>query len=215
MFFLNAVTSLIPHFPSLGIFLLLVLGTFGLPFPEDTTLILSGFLTAQGVVSIPPTLLIIYPTLLMTDFLIYWSGRRYGRKVVEHRRFQRLISPGRLQRLEEEFGKWGIFVIVLGRQVPGLRAQIFLTAGVVKFPTARFILADAVSALVTITLMAGIGYIGGERDQTWREALSGIGQVATVGLAAVVAVALLLKWLRWRIDRKPDALHRSEAGDRG
>jgi membrane protein DedA with SNARE-associated domain len=36
-------TAFIEHFPYIGIFLLLVLGDIGLPFPEDGTLILSGF----------------------------------------------------------------------------------------------------------------------------------------------------------------------------
>jgi membrane protein DedA with SNARE-associated domain len=40
-------TTFINHFPYLGIFLLLILGGMGLPFPEDTTLILSGFLIAM------------------------------------------------------------------------------------------------------------------------------------------------------------------------
>ena len=39
--------TFVNHFPYLGMFLLLILGEIGLPFPEDATLILSGFLTAH------------------------------------------------------------------------------------------------------------------------------------------------------------------------
>ena len=39
--------TLVEHFPYIGIFILLILGEIGLPFPEDATLILSGFLIAH------------------------------------------------------------------------------------------------------------------------------------------------------------------------
>jgi len=42
-------TSLIQHFPYLGLFILLILGTLGLPFPEDGILILGGFLIAHSI----------------------------------------------------------------------------------------------------------------------------------------------------------------------
>ena len=44
-------TTLIDHFPYVGIFVLLILGGIGLPFPEDATLILSGFLVAHKVIT--------------------------------------------------------------------------------------------------------------------------------------------------------------------
>jgi membrane protein DedA with SNARE-associated domain len=198
MFSVDEIASWLPHFPYLGVFLFLVLGTTGFPFPEDTILIMSGFLAAQGVIDPVPAFLIIYPTLLMTDFVLFWSGKRFGRKVVEHRRFQRIVSPSRLQRLEEAFRKWGLIVILVGRLLPGLRAQIFLTAGVVKFPGSRFILADAGSALVTMGLMAGIGYAGAENTEVWKEVLSRMGEGVALGLAAILTGALLVKWLRRR-----------------
>jgi membrane protein DedA with SNARE-associated domain len=39
---MSDISGIVEHFPYLGIFLLLILGDIGLPFPEDTTLILSG-----------------------------------------------------------------------------------------------------------------------------------------------------------------------------
>jgi membrane protein DedA with SNARE-associated domain len=43
---------LIQHAPCLGIFLLLVLGTFGFPFPEDGILLWSGLLVAQNIMKL-------------------------------------------------------------------------------------------------------------------------------------------------------------------
>jgi membrane protein DedA with SNARE-associated domain len=140
------VTPLVSHFPYFGLFVLLILGEIGLPFPEDATLILSGFLTAHDVVKPLPAFLVVYFGLLITDFSLYLVGKRYGRSVVTHKRFHKIISPDNLSKLEEKFRKWGGLVVFLGRHVWGLRAQIFLVAGVMKMSATKFLVADAISA---------------------------------------------------------------------
>ena len=147
----------VDHFSYLGIFLLLVLGTLGFPFPEDTTLMLCGFLVARGVIRLIPAIAVTYPTLLLTDLFLYGLGRRYGRRVLEHRRFKRVLSLERLQGIEDRFEKWGIWLILAGRQVPILRAQISLVSGIMGMRFRRFLIADAVSALITIAIVGGMG----------------------------------------------------------
>src|SRR4030066_632030 len=88
--------TFINHFPYLGIFLLLILGEIGFPFPEDATLILGGFLTAHGVIKPLPAFSVLYLGLLITDFSLYLVGKKYGRSVVEHKRFRKIISSDRL-----------------------------------------------------------------------------------------------------------------------
>ena len=115
---MNETFPFVEHSPYLGIFLLLVLGTLGCPFPEDTTLMLSGFLVTRNVIRLIPALTVVYPTLLLTNLFLYGLGRRYGRRILEHRRFKKVLSMERLGRIEEGFGKWGIWLILTGRQLP-------------------------------------------------------------------------------------------------
>ena len=82
------VSSIINHFPYVGLFLLLLLGEIGFPFPEDATLLLSGFLVAHGMTKLIPTLLVVYGGLLVTDFSLYLIGKNYGRRLFEHKTFQ-------------------------------------------------------------------------------------------------------------------------------
>ena len=67
--------TVILHFTYVGIFCLLILGGLGFPFPEDGVLLVSGFLIAHGVIKLVPALLIIYPSLLIADFILYSIGR--------------------------------------------------------------------------------------------------------------------------------------------
>src|SRR4030042_6946744 len=94
-------TSLLTQqFPYLGIFILLILGGIGLPFPEDATLLLSGVLGAQGVIRPVSAILVVYSGLLLTDFFLYMVGRKYGRRVVENRKFRKILSPETLSNIE-------------------------------------------------------------------------------------------------------------------
>jgi membrane protein DedA with SNARE-associated domain len=59
-----------------------------------------------------PEFLVIYPGLLMTDFFLYWVGKKYGRMVVKHKRFRRMIFPDRLLKLEEKFKKRDVILMI-------------------------------------------------------------------------------------------------------
>ncbi len=186
--------TIIHQFPYVGLFVLLVLGVIGFPFPEDAILILCGFLIASGVVNPAPALIVVASGMLMTDYFLYYVGRKYGRKVVAHRRFRKIISARREVRLEKIFRRWGVLAILLGRHLVGLRSQIFLVAGILRMPRARFVLADAASSIVTITIMVGTGYWGGSTLDLIKKDMEEA-QYALIILIAIIAVALLI----WRI----------------
>jgi membrane protein DedA with SNARE-associated domain len=189
-------TALVDQFPYAGIFLLLILGGIGFPFPEDTTLILSGFLIAQGILKPFPAFLVVYPGLLITDFFLYWVGKKYGRMVVEHKGFRRIISPDRLSRLEEKFKKRDVWVILVGRHLVGLRAQIFLVAGVMRMSAIKFLVADATTALLTIAFMGGIGYAGGNSIQILKKDLTRAEHVAVVVIVILIAGWFVFKYFK-------------------
>ena len=192
------VSQFTDHFPYIGLFLLLILGGIGLPFPEDATLMLCGFLIAQEVIHPLRALVIVYTGLLVADTIIYQLGRKYGRRIVTHRRFHRFLSPDKLTKLEAQFNRRGVYFILLGRHLIGLRAQIFLVAGIMKMRLVKFLLADAVSALVTISIMVGIGYAGGNSLEALRKDVKRIGHWAIVIVLAAVTIYLLYKYFKAR-----------------
>jgi membrane protein DedA with SNARE-associated domain len=203
-------TLLIHQFPYLGLFLLLVLGTLGLPFPEDGILLLSGFLTAHHVIRPLPAFLVVYSGLLMTDFLLYSVGKKYGRRIVEHKRFQKILTANRLAKLEEKFKRWGALVVFFGRHLLGLRAQIFLVAGVMRMPWKKFLIVDATSALLTITLWGGLGYVGGNSVQALKKDITNIEQIVMIIVAILLGSVLLFKYFKKRrnTSRQPSFVKR-------
>ena len=137
------ISPFLEHFPYLGIFALLILGGIGLPFPEDATLLLSGFSISHRITKPLPTFIVVYFGLLLTDFSLYSIGKKYGRSLVEHKRFHRILFTEKLLKFEGKFKKWSAWFLFFGRHFVGLRAQIFLTAGVMRMSLIKFLIADA------------------------------------------------------------------------
>jgi membrane protein DedA with SNARE-associated domain len=124
--------------------------------------------------------LTVYAGLLIADLILHVIGRKFGRQIITHPRFQKWLSPERLSFLEEKFNRQGILFILLGRHLAGLRAQIFLVSGILKMSTIKFVLADAVSSTFTMGLMIGAGYLGGNSLEVLKRDLSRIEHVAVV-----------------------------------
>ena len=199
-------TGLVQHFPYLGLFVVLILGGVGLPFPEDATLILCGFLIAHGIVKPVPAFVVVYSGLLLADFSLYFIGKRYGRRVVTHKRLKRFISPERLSKLEEKFKKRGTLVILFGRHVAGLRVQIFLIAGVLRMSPLKFITADALSSIATIALMVGIGYMGGQSLAVVRKDSSRVEHIAVLAGITFLILYLFVKYFKHKRNDTPFTL---------
>ncbi len=193
--------ALVEHFHYLGIFLLLILGGIGLPFPEDATLILAGFLVAQDVIRPVYAFFAVYCGLLVSDFFLYGVGRKYGRMLISHKRFQKIISPDQISKLEERFQRRGVWVVLIGRHFIGLRAQIFLVAGVMRMSAIKFLLADGFTSLFTIALMGGIGYAGGNSVDVLKKDVKRIEHIAFLIVAILIIAWIIYRYFKARRSR--------------
>ncbi|HSR09842.1 MAG TPA: DedA family protein [Thermodesulfobacteriota bacterium] len=158
----KTITAIIAHSPYVGLFSLLMLGGIGIPFfPEDATFILCGALIAASMISTLPALLVSLFAVVTADLIIFHLGKKYGRQLVTHPRLRRLLPPEKFLKLEERFRKKGVYFLIFGRQVIGVRLQVILVSGIMKMPTLKFVLADALTAFVTIAVWTAVGYGGG------------------------------------------------------
>jgi len=78
--------------------------------------------------------------------------------------------------------------VFFGRHIVGFRAQIFLVAGVMRMPARKFLMADAISALFTIGLWGGVGYLGGNSVQVLKNDIKRIEHIV------IVVLMILLIW---------------------
>jgi membrane protein DedA with SNARE-associated domain len=102
----------IAEFTYLGPFLLLVLCGFGLPLPEEVSLIGGGLLLYQGEAQFAPMLVACLLGVLAGDAIPYMVGRRFGKQALRHRWVGRVLDRRRVIVLERRFRahrNWGTF----------------------------------------------------------------------------------------------------------
>ncbi len=153
------ILRLLSRFSYLAIFALLVGGGVGLPFPEEVTQLTAGFLARQGTMLLGPALAVTFAGVLVGDFLLYRLGRSHGARIIASKHFARFFTPERRQWIERHFANHDFLTIALARHLSPLRLPVFASAGAMGVRLRTFLLADGLSALVSVPLVFGVGYL--------------------------------------------------------
>ena len=95
---------------------------------------------------------------LIADVLLYGIGRFFGPRVLKLPVLSQLASPEKQEKIRDNFHHYGVWIFVVGRLVPGVRTALFITAGSMRLPLVRFIVADGVGAIFGTTLIFLLGF---------------------------------------------------------
>lgn len=170
----------------------LVVAGLGVPIPEDPLLLLAGALAHRG----PPAsalvaLAAVYAAVITADCGLYFLAQRFGDGLLSRRPLRWIATPTRRGRVRELLGRYGAQAIFFGRHLAGVRAVLFVIAGAEGVPFRKFLLFDALAALLTVPLVFGLGYAfsnhlaqveaGVARAEHWLLAAAGV--VVLGGLA--------------------------------
>lgn len=167
--------SLIQFFSTYGyfaVFGVLLLSGFGLPLPEDITLVAGGFiasLACTAEVSFLPALSQCHQVhimfaigmagVLLGDSTMFFIGRTFGKKALNMKFISRIISQERYEWAQAKFEKYGVLFVFSARFMPGLRSPIFIVAGIThKVSYLKFILTDGAAAIVSVPLWVYFGF---------------------------------------------------------
>jgi membrane protein DedA with SNARE-associated domain len=132
---------------------ILLLCGFGLPIPEDISLIAAGYFAYRGVLDVHLAFLVCLSAVLLGDTMSFFMGRYFGRRVLSSRLAQRYFTPRRQLRVRAYFRKFGSKVVLVGRFTPGLRFTIFFTAGTLHVRPAVFLIYDFAAAAFSVPVL--------------------------------------------------------------
>ena len=182
-----------------GVFLVLLLCGLGLPVPEDIPIITSGYLVHLGAMSFWPALGVNMLGIMLGDLMIYGFGYWMGPKALEHRMFRRVMTPERMENVHSFFDRHGRKAIFFGRFVAGLRAPLFLAAGITRLPLRIFFSMDLAAALLSVPLLLTAAWYFGDHIDDFRR-MVGTGKAVFILVLGAVAVLWGGKylWRKWR-----------------
>ena len=76
-------TQLIGHWGYSAIFFTVILGSIGIPVPEEAIMLLAGLLVWEKKLELSVVLIVGFLSTVSGDNLGYWAGRTYGRATIE------------------------------------------------------------------------------------------------------------------------------------
>jgi membrane protein DedA with SNARE-associated domain len=137
---------------------------------------------------------------VVSDGMLYSIGRFGGQRLLNNRWATKLVPAEKRARIEENFHRHGILVLLFARFLPAIRSPIFIMAGVLRLPFTRFVLADGIYALPGVSLLFFLSYWFGDQA---RELLIRIYTRVDhlkplLILLALAAVGAYLAWHFWR-----------------
>jgi membrane protein DedA with SNARE-associated domain len=172
----------------LGVLAALLAAGFGIPIPEDIPLLTAGYLCHLGRAHLFLMLPLTMFGVLSCDIILFGAGRRFGDHVLEHRWTRGLFRRATLDTVKARFHRHGAKIIFAARFMPGARAMVFVSAGIVGIPWWKFFVVDGSAALISVPTLVFLGWYGGEKS----EALLAQVRHAEYWIAGAIVVATVL-----------------------
>ena len=134
---MEALQEFVDNFACLGIFAVLLLGSLGVPIPEEMPIIAAAVPSHEGLVRCEQA----------CDWRMVWL----------------VLSSAREQWLKAAYRRHALKTVVTARHAMGLRAAAFLTASSASIPFWKFVGADAGAAFFGVPLAFGLAYFFTDR----------------------------------------------------
>jgi membrane protein DedA with SNARE-associated domain len=179
-----------------ALFVLLMVGIVGIPIPDETLLVFSGYLVSRGSFHPAQTLAVAVGGSWCGISLSYWIGRTLGIGVVH--RFGRVfrVSDTQLAKVHAWFDRRGHWALFLGYYIAGVRHLTAIVAGASGLGFGSFVAYAWTGGLCWAAAFLTLGYYIGE---DWRRIAELVHRDLLIASLMVLVAAggyLLIRWKR-------------------
>jgi membrane protein DedA with SNARE-associated domain len=166
----------------------------GLLVPGESLVLASGFFAHRGILQLDAVMAAAGIGAIAGDNIGYFLGAHLGREWLLRKGSKFGIRKRRLAQAEGFFRRQGPKAVFFGRFIGFARALVPFVAGASRMPHRKFVLYDALGAILWIVAFVTLGYMLGA---SWRVAEQWINRTGLL-VGALVAVTLLVIWFRRR-----------------
>ncbi|STZ76620.1 DedA family protein [Bergeriella denitrificans] len=181
----------------IAVFLVLVACGFGVPIPEDITLVTGGVISGLGYTDVHIMFAVGMLGVLVGDGCMFAAGRIWGDKILKFKPIARVMTPKRYAQVQEKFDKYGNWVLFVARFLPGLRTAVFVTAGISRVSYWRFLAMDGLAALISVPIWVYLGEYGAKNTDWLMQKVHQF-QTGIFVILGIGAAVLLGFWWRRR-----------------
>jgi membrane protein DedA with SNARE-associated domain len=199
---MESVFGWMAHYGYVGIFGLLMLGIVGLPIPDETLLVFTGYLIFKHELEPLPAFLSGFFGSICGISVDYALGRTLGQYLISRfGRFLHLESKS-LDQVRSWYERKGKYGLIIGYFIPGIRHLGAYVAGSSRLPVPVFATFAYLGGLLWSSSFITIGYLLGDE---WEQMSAAIHRYLLIG-AGMATVAVVIGFILMR--RKYDTNHR-------
>jgi membrane protein DedA with SNARE-associated domain len=201
--FLNEVRSL----PDFLIYLFLGLSAFVEnlvpPIPGDTITAFGAFLVGVGKLTFLGVYISTTVGSLLGFMCLFWVGGFLGRHFFIERDF-RFLRAKDIIKAEEWFGRYGYFLILFNRFMPGIRSAVALAAGISRFRTLPVAVLSFLSCAAWNLIWIFMGQTLGAHWGTVQKKMADFMVHYNIAVIILLALVVLFFIFRKRLRRKAE-----------
>lgn len=160
------------------------------PFPGDTIVLLGAWYAVQGAISYPAALIAVTAGAMLGAWFDWRVGWALAESAESHGRPRGRLDAERLARFEAAYRRWGSFLLLANRFLPGIRAFLFLAAGASRIPLRKVIALGGISALLWNGLLLFVGASMARNLDEMKEFFERYTNAAWIAMGLVAAIAL-------------------------
>jgi membrane protein DedA with SNARE-associated domain len=173
-----------------------LLHELGVPVPMSPAALVVGARAAAGAIDpVLPVAAIVAATLI-GNAVWFAAGRRYGLEVLQ---LAGRLSPSfdkHARRSVDKVDRWGAWLLVIGRFVPGASLVTPPLAGALGMRWSRFLLLTAAGSVLHGAVIVGAGMLLRHEVEAALDTLGRFGGYTLIGLAGALAIYLARRWCR-------------------
>ena len=190
-----AITDLIRSAGYVGLFAVVLAENLVPPIPSEIVLPFAGWEVARGELALLPALLAATAGSVTGALILYWIARRGGRTAILATHRVSRVTAADLDRVDARFRRHGVWLVLFGRCVPGLRSVISVPAGMAHMHLGLFIALTTLGSAVWNSVLIGAGIaLGSQFEEV--DTVVGPLSTAVVALLAFVVLVVLVRLRR-------------------
>jgi len=168
-----------------------VLLFIGVMIEGEAILLIFSFLASQGFFRIEEVALISFFGVIMGNNIWYKIGKQYGQRIID--KFGKYIPRIRLNKIQASLKEHNWKYIFFSKFIYGLNHLVIMAAGHAKEDAKKIMKIDALSTVLWIIIVSGIGYSFGYALKTMRHFLREITVAAMVLLIIFIFAEKFIK----------------------
>jgi len=182
-----------------------------LPVPGDAIIAYVGYgLSKSDSATLWQATIVALVSVLIGSTVLFYLSRRWGQTVVRWLGKFIFLNQSHIDRVERLFERYGIWAIIFGRHIPGLRAPITIFAATSGMRYRTFISSTFVSTIAWVLFYLKIGNRFGGDFQTLFRRDTGITIAVLVAFVVTVISLHVVGWYRERKRLMRDPTHTDE-----